>query len=335
MHVSCQCFFYVPCHIRDLRAATYLSKKLLRVSFSSVGSSKQWERSWTSKLIENLTGHKPDGCIAWSRILKAILAGFISPTLLANRNPYQVPSQSLGDLLPELSKGTSTTVLPSTWHCYELDKMEQKRERLIYKNAMLFNLQWGPAQRGKLRQDTPGLLHEAFTQMEMVVVRSTTGSRILIPVLEIPAVQTILFQFVRRVLGKIRNWMDPKLLQEKLKYLSFLIMVRPVMQAMTSLKPEEEQANVNACAIVVVGSSFSFKIPSVIWNRLVKSYELNDWLHLSVISVTSKEGHFHLTWSTKRQGLKRRRRWPWCCNVVTQITCKANARNVVKYNVCR
>ena len=57
--------------------------------------------------------------------------------------------------------------------------------------------------------------------------------------------------------------MDPKLLQEKLKYLSFLIMVRPVMQAMTSLKPEE-QANVNACAIVVVGSSFSFKIPSVI-----------------------------------------------------------------------
>ena len=57
--------------------------------------------------------------------------------------------------------------------------------------------------------------------------------------------------------------MDPKLLQEKLKYLSFLIMVRPVMQAMTSLKPEEEQANVNACTIVVVVSSFTFKIPRV------------------------------------------------------------------------
>jgi hypothetical protein len=44
------------------------------------------------------------------------------------------------------------TVLPSTRHCYELDKMEQKRERLIYKNATRSNLQRGPAQRGKLRK---------------------------------------------------------------------------------------------------------------------------------------------------------------------------------------
>jgi hypothetical protein len=34
-------------------------------------------------------------------------------------------------------------------------------------------------------------------------------------------------------------------------------MVRPVMQAMTSLKPKEKQANVNAGTIAVVGSSFN------------------------------------------------------------------------------
>jgi hypothetical protein len=47
-------------------------------------------------------------------------------------------------------------------------------------------------------------------------------------------------------------------LQENLKYLSFLIMVRPVMQAMTSLKSKDEQANVNAGTIVVAVSSSSF-----------------------------------------------------------------------------
>jgi hypothetical protein len=64
--------------------------------------------------------------------------------------------------------------------------------------------------------------------MEIVVVRNTSGSKTPIPVLEVP---TVIKECIQSFADKGR-----KKLAKVIKYLSFQILVRQAMQAMTFLK---------------------------------------------------------------------------------------------------
>jgi hypothetical protein len=98
-------------------------------------------------------------------------------------------------------------------------------------------------------------------------------------------------------------------------YLSFQMLVRQAMQATTFLKPKENANMAMNMYQKSVGENHAAVLKSV------------------TISVAQIRNQLLLTWSTKWQGLDGGWGGPWRCDVVTQITSKADASSVVKWNI--